>query len=337
MSIRAGILGVSGYTGGVLYGLLSDHPEVRLGAVAGRRSAGKRLSEVWPGLSGWDDREVVPAEPERFEGYDVVFLALPHSTSGALAPRLLAGGALVIDLGADFRLKDPAVWRRTYGSEHPAPELLAQAVYGLPEVNRRALAGARLVATPGCYPTATALAALPLAEGELTDWIVADCISGVSGAGRDPGPRNLYCEVQESASAYGLAGGHRHGVEMEQLLGLPVTFTPHLAPLRRGMLATVHARLKAPMSAAELRARYTERYAGCPAVALRGGPPATGEVLGSARAHVHVAVDEARGVATAVCAIDNLMKGAASQAVQCMNLALGLPELTGLPGRPQIP
>lgn len=339
MSVQVGIAGVSGYTGVELLRLLSAHPHARVAAVAADRSAGQRLSRVWPGLTGLvDDLEVERLDADGvFRGCEVVFLALPHGVAAKVAPRLVDQGVLVIDLGADFRLKDPAAYEAAYGLPHPCPERLGQAVYGLPELNREALKGARLVANPGCYPTATAIAALPLVRSGMVSWLVADCLSGVSGAGRQPGPRNIYCEVAEGASPYGLAGTHRHTPEIEQTLGVPVTFTPHLVPMVRGMVATVHARLGAPVTTAELLASYADTYADHPMVVLRETPPCTADVRGTNRAHVTVVVDQARAVVTAVAVIDNLVKGASGQAVQCMNLALGLPETTGLPLFPLLP
>lgn len=339
MPTRVAIAGASGYTGVELLRVLRAHPDVVLTALCAADSAGRPASASWPGLLGLHDAPLLPTEPELIaEHADWVFLGLPHGVSARLAPALLERGVGVVDLGADFRLKDPAVYAAAYGHAHPCPALLDQAVYGLCEQTAAALPGARLIAAPGCYPTATALAALPFVEAGLADWIVADCISGVSGAGRKAGPRNLYCEVQESLSAYGLAGTHRHAPEIEQTLGVPVTFTPHLAPLVRGMLATVHLRPRRPVDLAGVQALVRARYAAHPLVVVReDGPPASAEVRGSARAMVHATWDAQRGVITAVCAIDNLCKGAATQAVQAFNLALGLPETAGLPLFPLLP
>lgn len=338
MAVGVGIVGVSGYTGVELHRLLSTHPGAEITAVMAGNAAGKPLAEVWPGLTGLSMERVESMDlGEIAERCDAVFLALPHGVSASIAPGLVASGVRVFDLGADFRLKDPEVYASAYGHPHPHPEVLPLAVYGLPELHREALRGAKLVACPGCYPTAVAIAALPLVEAGLCDWLIADCLSGISGAGRQPGPRNLYCEVQESAVAYNIAGAHRHTPEIEQILGLPVTFTPHLVPMVRGMIATVHGRLSAPTSASELRKRFAERYHGHPMVVLRDAPPATADVRGSNRAHVHVAVDERRGVVTVTAAIDNLVKGAAGQAIQCFNLSFGLPEAQGLPLIPILP
>ena len=336
MPIRVGIAGVSGYTGVELLRILSAHPGVQVAALAAGQQAGRSLLQVWPGWTGRLDLPLVEVDALAGAGLDAVFLGLPHGVSAAVAPALLDAGLVVIDLGADFRLRDPAVYASAYGP-HPCPQRLAQAVYALPELHRQDLPGARLLACPGCYPTATAIAALPLVEAGLADHVVSDCLSGVSGAGRKAGPRNLYCEVQESATAYGLAGSHRHTPEMEQTLGVPVVFTPHLVPMVRGMIATVKVRLLRPTPQAALHALYVERYRDHPAVIVRDEPPQSADVRGTAAAHVHVAVDPARGFATAVCAIDNLGKGAAGQAVHAFNLAMGLPETQGLPLVPLLP
>lgn len=337
MKIPVGIAGVTGYTGVELLRILGQHPDVELAMLCAGQNAGKKLRESWQGMGELGELDIEGVDTAALAARcKVVFLALPHGVSATVAQALLPSGVVVIDLGADFRLRDPAVYARAYGA-HPCPELLPRAVYGLPEQQREALRGAQLVANPGCYPTATAIAALPIVEAGLADWLVADCISGISGAGRTANARNLYCEVQESVTAYSIAGSHRHTPEIEQILGVPVTFTPHLAPMRRGMLATVHARAKRPVTLPELRALFAARYADHPAVSLRESPPATAEVRGTARAAVHVAYDADRGVITAVCAIDNLGKGASGQAVHCMNLALGLPETAGLPLYPLLP
>jgi len=324
--MKIGIIGATGYTGVELVRLISSHPDLELTYLAAGASAGQSLSSSWGGLTGLIDLPVERFEPsEAAARCDAVFLALPHERSGQVAPRLAEAGLTVVDLSAAFRL-DAAAFERFYGlKRHPAP-----AVYGLPEKNRAQLPGARLIANPGCFPTAVSLAAMPLAPR--TDWLIANCLTGVSGAGRSPGPRNRYCEVADSVSAYGVSGAHRHNPELDHL-GVPVTFTPHLVPMSRGMLATVTCR--ADLSAAAARGLFEEAYADCPLVVLRDTPPATADARGSARAHVFVDVDD--GVVTAICAIDNLLKGASGQAVQNLNLALGLPETAGLPLFPLLP
>ncbi len=337
MALRVGIAGISGYTGVLLYRMIMEHPELTLTWVGAGRASGEPLSKSWPGIPG-GDRLVQAVDPDAIaESCDAVFLALPHGVSGAVGRDCFARGVRVFDLGADFRLRDPAVYAAAYGLAHPAPGLLAEAVYGLPEKDPAALAGARLVAVPGCYPTATGLAALPLVENGLADWLIADCLSGISGAGRSPSARNLYCEVSESAEAYGVGGAHRHTPEIEQLLGVPVTFTPHLVPMRRGMLATVHARPRVLPSAAALRALFVDRYANAPLVEIVDAPPATREVRGTGRCRIFPTVDTARGVVSVFSAIDNLGKGASTQAMQCLNLSFGLPETRGIPLFPDAP
>ena len=340
MKLRAGIVGISGYAGVELHRILTAHPSVSLAALAAGRAAGSALGASWPGLEGYPLQDIDTPEPARLaEQCDVVFLAMPHGQSAPLAAALLERGRTVIDLGADFRLRDPAAWARTYGSAHPHPERIGDAVYGLPELHRDALRGTRLVANPGCYPTATALAALPLVQGGHADFVVSDCLSGISGAGRKPGPRTLYGEVHEQAVAYAVGGTHRHVPEMEQTLGVPVAFTPHLAPMSRGMLATVTVRLRpdSPLLDGGIVDLYAEACAPHPAWQLAPAPPSTREVRGTGLARVFPTVDPDRRVATVTCAIDNLGKGAAAQAVQCMNLAMGLPEMQGVPVHPFLP
>ena len=341
MALQIGIVGVSGYSGVELLRILDRHPAVEVAVLSAGKAAGLTLAQSWPGLEGaLGGRPIEAFAPETFAGRaDIVFLGLPHGLSAAATPGLFAAGVkIVIDLGADFRLQDVALYERTYGVTHPCPELVPDAVYGLPELHRERLRGARLIANPGCYPTAMAIAALPLVEAGLADWLIADCVSGVSGAGRTANARNLYCEVQESVAPYGLAGTHRHSPEIEQTLGIPVTFTPHLVPMRRGMLATVHARPPGPLPSPEaLQALFRARYADHPMVVVRTAPPATADVRGTGLAHVFPTADPARGTITVVSAIDNLGKGAASQAVQCMNLAAGLEEGLGLPTFPILP
>jgi N-acetyl-gamma-glutamyl-phosphate reductase len=339
VAIRAGIVGISGYAGIELHRILSAHPETTVSEVSAGRAAGETLGESWPGLDAAGAVTIAGTDPASLaDRCDVVFLALPHGVSTPMVRPLLDRGVTVIDLGADFRLRSPAAWQAAYGTPHQDPNLLDVAVYGLPERNRERLAGARLVACPGCYPTATAIAAMPLVEDGLADFIIADCMSGISGAGRKAGARNVYGEVHDSASAYGVAGTHRHVSEMEQTLGVPVAFTPHLVPMSRGMLATIHARPMGPLpSATALQAWFRDRYATHPMVDVVDSPPATREVRGTAKARVCATIDETRGVISVFCAIDNLGKGAAGQAVHCMNLARGLPESTGLPTHPFLP
>jgi N-acetyl-gamma-glutamyl-phosphate reductase len=274
---------------------------------------------------------------EMAQDSDVVFLALPHGAAIEAAPVLLEKGARVIDLGADFRLKDPATYARWYGSEHGAPDLLADAVYGLPEQNRACLPSARLVANPGCYPTAAALALLPLVRGGHANGpVIVDAKSGVSGAGRNPSAATQFSEVNENVKPYKI-GAHRHGPEMEQTFALagapvPVYFAPHLTPMTRGILATCYVPLAGELSEAEALALYRDAYRDEPFVRVLEGDelPQTKATLGSNFCDVAVRVDRQRGLAVAVSAIDNLVKGAAGQAIQNMNLMFGFPETEGL-------
>lgn len=328
--VRAAVVGASGFAGGELVRLIAGHPRLQLEQVAAGRWAGQRLDACWPGLRGLDEGALVLASPDvdRLAQVDVVFLALPHGASAELAAGLLERGVRVVDLGADFRL-GAADWARAYGSPHPHPGLLERARYALVELGQVGL-DERLLAAPGCYPTAVSLAALPLLSLGV-DHVVADCLSGVSGAGRAAKPTTTFCGVSEGASAYGLAGTHRHTVEMEQVLGVPVTFTPHLVPMQRGLLATVKVRPTTVPTHDALQALLTQAYAGSSVVHVVPDPPSTHHVRGTARALVHGAVDPARGVVTTVCVIDNLLKGAGGQAIQALNHTLRWPETLGLP------
>ncbi|MFI9204448.1 N-acetyl-gamma-glutamyl-phosphate reductase [Streptomyces sp. NPDC053048] len=336
MAIRAAVAGASGYAGGELLRLLLGHPEVSIGALTGNSNAGQRLGALQPHLPQLADRVLEPTSAQSLAGHDVVFLALPHGQSAAVAAEL-GDHVLVVDCGADFRLNDAEQWERFYGTPHAGTW-----PYGLPELpgNRAALRGAQRIAVPGCYPTAVSLALFPayaaaLAEPEAV--IVA--ASGTSGAGKAAKPHLLGSEVMGSMSPYGVGGTHRHTPEMSQNLsgaaGQPVSvsFTPTLAPMPRGILATCSAKARPGVTAHSLRAAYDKAFAGEPFVRLlpEGQWPATAHVYGSNAALVQVALDEAAGRIVAVSAIDNLTKGTAGGAVQSMNIALGLPEELGLP------
>ncbi len=336
---RTGVVGITGYTGVELARLLTAHPMFDLCYAAANTTAGSRYSDVWPGTKGLVDLPIQSLDVEAAGAEcDLIFFALPHGHAARIAPGLLAASVCVVDLGADFRLEDPEVYRNAYGLEHASPDLLSQAVYGLVEWERQALESARLIANPGCYPTAVALAARPLVEaGLITGPIVANCMSGVSGAGRNPNRRNRYCEVAESVVAYGVGGGHRHTPEMEQSIGHSVCFTPHLVPINRGISATVQAHLARRISIGDIREHFVARYADETMVVLRDEAPSTSDVRGSNRAHLYVALDEERQMVTVISVIDNLIKGAAGQAIQAANVALGIPEATGLPLFPLVP
>ncbi|WP_263167600.1 N-acetyl-gamma-glutamyl-phosphate reductase [Streptomyces sp. SCSIO ZS0520] len=340
MTVRVAVAGASGYAGGEILRLLSAHPEAELGTLTAHRSAGRTLGEVQPQLASLADRVLRPTSAAELRGHDVVFLALPHGQSAALAAEL-EPKTLLVDCGADFRLRDPAAWERFYGSPHAGTW-----PYGLPELPfaRRALKDTNRIAVPGCYPTAATLALYPAYRAGLVEpEAVIVAASGISGAGRATKAHLLGSEVMGSMSPYGVGGGHRHTPELTQNLsavaGEPVTvsFTPTLAPMPRGILATCSARLRPGTdpeeAAAEARTAYELAYAAEPFVQLLppGQWPATAAVLGANTAQVQIAVDADAHRLVCVSAIDNLVKGTAGGAVQSMNLALGLPEECGLP------
>jgi N-acetyl-gamma-glutamyl-phosphate reductase len=325
-----GILGASGYAGIEVLRLAAAHPELEVAWATGDSKAGTPIRSLYPNLAALvGDRLIDEWDPALAEGVDAVLCALPHGASGALMADLRKRAPVVLDLAADFRLKDPALYPQWYGAAHPAPELLAEFAYGLPELFRAELVGATAVAVPGCYPTATALALAPLVRGGLveTTGIVVDAASGVSGAGRDKFP---FCGTDEDFRAYGLLD-HRHTPEMEQILDAQILFTPHLAPMNRGILATCYARPTGSTSTEELLATFREFYAGERFVVVTDESPSTKATQGSNCCHVTVRHDPRTGWVVALAAIDNLVKGTAGQALQCLNLALGLDEALGLP------
>ncbi len=331
---RVAVVGGSGYTGVELLRLLLGHPEVELFRVTSRQEAGWAIGELYPSLAGLLENRFTKPKPELLAEADVVFFATPNGTAMRYAEALLERGVLVIDLAADFRLKDPDLWRRWYGGDHVAPHLLEKAVYGLPERYRDRIQRAELIANPGCYPTAVQLGLLPLVEsGLIGGRVVADCKSGASGAGRKAEPRLLMSECGEQLSAYA-ASGHRHLPEIVQELGIELTFVPHLVPMVRGLHATLYVPLKAPSDLSELQALYEARYAPEPFVQVLppGSHPGTGHVRGSNRCLIALhQLPESPEQLIVLAVIDNLIKGAAGQAIQNMNLALGLPETMGLP------
>ena len=331
--LSVGIVGASGYAGAELVRLLAGHPQAAIAALYGRNRDGVPLADEFPHLGPLGLR-FVDGEPAPGE-HDVAFLALPHGASAELAVRLAAGGTTVIDIGSDLRLADPSAYPDWYGFEHPAPEALSTAVYGLTEFARDRLAGAKLIANPGCYPTASLLALTPFARaGVLAADVIVDAKSGVSGAGRSAGADFLYTELEGGTKAYGLPR-HRHTPEIAQGLaaagadGIGLTFVPHLIPQVRGIISTCYLTLTDDLDDAALRAIFDEAYAGEPFVHPVAKPPSSKLASGSNHAFVFV-TRTGRNKAVAIGAIDNLGKGAAGQAVQNMNAAHGLPETTGL-------
>lgn len=342
--LRVGIVGATGYTGVELLRLLGNHPLVEVLAITSRAEAGTRVDSLFPNLRGKCDLVFCLPEHAGLEQCDAVFFATPHGVALDGAPELLDAGVKVIDLSADFRLCDTKLWEKWYGLPHGKPELAAEAIYGLPEVNREHIVGARLVAVPGCYPTAVQLGLIPLVEAGLvhTDTLVASAASGVSGAGRQATVDNLLSEVHDSFKAYGIAG-HRHLPEIEQGLQrisktpVSLTFLPHLAPMIRGIHATLVARLTD--TRVDLQELFEKRYHAEPFVDVMpaGSHPQTRSVRASnlCRIAVHRPVD--RGVVVVLSVIDNLVKGAAGQAIQNMNLMFGFPESLGLEVTPLQP
>ncbi|WP_028815411.1 N-acetyl-gamma-glutamyl-phosphate reductase [Streptomyces flavidovirens] len=335
MAVRAAVAGASGYAGGELLRLLLAHPGVEIGALTGHSNAGQRLGSLQPHLLPLAGRVLEPTTAEVLAGHDVVFLALPHGQSAAVAEQL-GDEVLVVDMGADFRLQNAADWDQFYGSPHAGTW-----PYGLPELPgaRAALEGSKRVAVPGCYPTAVSLALFPAYAAQLAESdAVIVAATGTSGAGKALKPHLLGSEVMGSMSPYGVGGGHRHTPEMIQNLSaaagerITVSFTPTLAPMSRGILATCSAKAKPGVTAAGVRDAYEKAYADEPFVHLlpEGQWPATASVYGSNAVQIQVAYDEAAGRVIAISAIDNLTKGTAGGAVQSMNIALGLPEDTGL-------
>ena len=337
--IRAGVVGGTGYTGVELLRLLALHPDVNLIRVTSRSDAGTPVADLYPNLRGHVDRAFTPPSVENLAACDVVFFATPNGTAMRMAPDLLGNDVKIIDLAADFRLKDPGVWERWYGEPHVCPDLLAEAVYGLPELHREAIRDARLIACPGCYPTAVQLGLLPLVERGLValEGIIADVKSGVSGAGRKAEIPILMSETGESLKAYAVKG-HRHWPEISQgleaLAGHPsgLNFVPHLIPMIRGIHATLYAVLQD--TAVNLQLLYEERFKDEPFVDIlpAGAHPDTRNVRGANRCQIAVHRPMDGDTVVVLSVIDNLVKGAAGQAVQNMNLMFGLDEQAGITG-----
>lgn len=339
--LRVAVVGATGYTGAELLRLLLAHPRVEVTALAAREKLTPRASAMLPSLTGLCELPIEPFDPDRIAARaDVAFCALPHGASIEAVRALRARDLLVLDLSADFRLRDPAVYAQWYGAAHGATELLAGAVYGLVELHAASLRGAKLVAVPGCYPTASTLPLLPLFAKAMarTDSVVIHALSGVSGAGRTPASSTHLPETAEGARNYKVAGTHRHTPEIEQTLsevaGAPVTvtFTPTLAPMTRGILSTQYVTPRGDVTVEALVEAARTYFAGSSSVAVldAGANPDTLWVRGSNRAHVAYALDRRANRIVASCAIDNLVKGASGQAVQCMNVAVGWDEGLGL-------
>jgi N-acetyl-gamma-glutamyl-phosphate reductase len=348
-----GIVGATGYAGGELVRLLLGHPNVRLAGLHGRNRDKQPIAASHPHL-GATGLVIDQAIPEA----DAIFTALPHGVAAGMAADIVARGSALLDIGPDFRLHDPADYPAWYKFDHPAPQLLAQAVYGLPELHREEMRAAvdrdaTIIGLAGCYPTATILTLAPLARAGLIGDLAVDAKSGVSGAGREPKPDLLYAEVNENVKAYGLFN-HRHTAEMEQELQqqgergalgskdanpgvATVDFLPHLIPMTRGILTSCHVRPTRPVSQAELDALYGEAYRDEPFVQVVADPPSTKHVYGSNLCRICVKVDPRSGRVLALGVIDNLVKGAAGQAVQALNVLFGLPETTGLEQYPIAP
>ncbi|MGH8985514.1 MAG: N-acetyl-gamma-glutamyl-phosphate reductase [Acidimicrobiia bacterium] len=338
MAYRAAVVGASGYTGAELLRLVAGHPELEVAHVTADSNAGASVAALYPSLGAeYPALEYAAFHPADVSGVDVAFLALPHGESQRIVPDLLDRVGHVVDLGADFRLP-AADYEQWYGGAHAAPELLGRFAFGLPELFRDALGDTEHAAAPGCYPTAAILALAPLLPAGLVEpaGIVVDALSGVSGRGRGLSAPSLFSEANENVSAYGLLT-HRHTGEMEMALAavggttVSLLFTPHLVPMTRGVLATCHARAAVDGLATDaLLARYREAYAGERFVRVLDEAPSTKATLGSNAAHLTVRFDERTRTVLALCAIDNLVKGASGQALQCANVLLGLPEETGL-------
>jgi len=334
------VVGAAGYVGIEAVRLVLGHPRLQLVCATSAADAGKALAMVYPALTGQTELAFCDVDVDRIaDEANVVLLAVPHTAALSLVPDLLARGITVIDLSADYRLSDAATYEQWYGATHTSPELLAEAVFGLPELDRSRLPGAGLVACPGCYPTATTLAALPALESGVAvgSRVVVDAKSGVSGAGRSASAATHFVTVNESVAAYKVGGTHRHTPEIEQALSaaarrdVSVVFTPHLVPMTRGLLSTVYLDVEDGCTTAAAVELYQGRYEDEPFVHVHEAQtmPSTAEVTGSNRAAIGVAVDERTNTLVAVCAIDNLGKGAAGQAIQCLNAVLGYPETEG--------
>jgi N-acetyl-gamma-glutamyl-phosphate reductase len=330
--ITVGIVGASGYTGVELLRLCAQHPEFEVRYATGDSKAGTRAATVYPSLAAaYPNLVFEEYDEDRAKDCDVVFVGLPHEASLTVVPALHGAVRLVVDLSAAFRFRDPAVYPRWYGFEHDRPDLLHAAVYGLPELGREALVGASLIATPGCYVTAASLALAPLVRGGMIEptGVIVDAASGVSGAGRGLKDSSMFSAVDENFQAYGLLD-HRHTPEIEQVTGAQVLFTPHLAPMNRGILATCYAKPAKPLTTAAVLASLASFYADEPFVVVGPESPSTKATLSTNAVHISARYDERTQTVIALAALDNLTKGASGGAIQAANVALGIPETTGL-------
>lgn len=344
--IKAGIVGAAGYAGGELIRLLARHGEVKIEALMGHSNAGHSIEELSPWLYQQIGLSVGDLDMDKLAECDVVFLALPAGASAKTAAGLLPQGVKVIDLGADFRFKDQAVYEQWY-TAHPHPELLPRAVYGLPEIWRDEVVGADLIGNPGCYPTSVQLGLYPLLKAGLADLsqtVICDCKSGITGAGRKAEKNLIYCETNDSINAYGVAG-HRHTPEiaggLSRMAGeaANVLFTPHLTPMSRGILSTIYVKLKDGTSEAQVRALYEDTYADefFVRVLPEGVWPHTKWVAGSNFCDINLKLDVNTGILVVSSAIDNIVKGAAGQAIQNMNIMFGFDEIMGIDQLPTMP
>ncbi len=338
--IKVGIVGGTGYTGVELLRMLAHHPEARVVAITSRAEEGMRVDEMYPSLRGYVDLRFSQPDVKVLSQCDVVFFATPHNVAMNMMPELLALDTRVVDLSADFRIRDHELWSKWYGEPHACPELLSDAVYGLPELNRDKIREAQLVACPGCYPTVVQLAALPLLENNLIDEerLIANAVSGVSGAGRQAKVDNLFAEINDSFKAYAVSG-HRHlpeiGQGLKDICGREVNFTfvPHLVPMVRGMHATLYAELvDSAVTLEEIQAVFEQRYADEPFVDVMplGSHPQTRSVKGANQCRIALHRPQNKDTIVVLAVIDNLVKGASGQAIQNMNIMLGVDEMAGL-------
>ena len=335
---KVAVVGASGFTGAELLRICASHPDLEVAVATGDSMAGRAVADLYPSLApAYGDARFVPYGPGVASGCDLAFCALPHGASQAVVGELRNDVGHVVDLAADFRLDDPDLYPVWYGEQHTVPELLDEFVFGLPELFRDAIRGAELVAAPGCYVTTASLALAPLvAAGAVeSSGIIVDAASGVSGAGRPPKPNTTFCAVDEDFTAYGLLT-HRHTPEIEMAvsrhagIGVQVLFTPHLAPMNRGILATCYARPTTPTSTDGVLGLLAEAYRDEPFVVVSERSPSTKATLGSNSVHITARADDRTGWVMVISALDNLVKGASGQAVQCANLALGIDETAGL-------